>query len=476
MKTCFRSLIAITLVISLLFLCSCGSTETPSEQEQLITYNDEDNIQFDTIYSLFHYFKSEFEDLWNNLQIDDTSDDMSRKISEQVDVVNWYISAIICEIDELDENIPFSDNNKEIHSRFNEIAEKTSLVVKNTIEKTDYALEYKTNLEKPIHRIIKLLDTMIFEDLPSKNIISNDIIKESNSYEVHNYITLGDWKNDSSVAKGNRISDSFDKVLASGYESNGDFYELVANETETYEGVSIEIGVIKNNEWLISPTSKMPFIDDDGTLYGKEIKSIYDANAKLFYIGNGCFLCESYSKSMYECMENIIYNSETKQYYEKKFQKENIHICITYNCLTSFYGLTPDYGKLNTISKENSLIIADMVNNQYSPHIEILDTNAMETSVIEIRLPDDWYNIGYVYPISEGIFAVANSNTNHNKIAFYNKEGNRIIQDDFVLQTTRQSIVFKNGECTFKILNAKDTPYTITIDKSGKVLSSVQIK
>ena len=70
----------------------------------------------------------------------------------------------------------------------------------------------------------------------------------------------------------------------------------------------------------------------------------------------------------------------------------------------------------------------------------------------------------------------ANSNTNHNKIAFYDKDGNRITQDDFVLQTTRQSIVFKNGKCTFNTLNPKDTPYTITVDTSGKVLSSVQIK
>lgn len=271
-----------------------------------------------------------------------------------------------------------------------------------------------------------------------------------------------------------KLSDSFDKILASGCEKNGDYYELVANETETYEGVSVEIGVIKNNEWLLSPTSKMPFIDDDGTLYGNEIKSIYDANAKLFYIGNGCFLCESYSKSMYECMENIIYNSETKQYYEKKFTNKDMHICITYDCLTGFYGITPEYGKLKMISNQDSLIITGLTNYGDTANLEILNTNTMQATVLKINVPDNWYKIGYVYPISEGIFAVANDYSNHNKIAFFDKDGNIIIPNDYALQTAHQNIIFENGKCTFKILNPKDTSYTITIDKEGKVLSSIE--
>lgn len=267
-----------------------------------------------------------------------------------------------------------------------------------------------------------------------------------------------------------KLSRSFDKILASGYENNGDFYELVANEKENYNGIQVEIGIIKNNSWLLEPTTKMPLIDDDGTLYGKEIYSIDDVNAKIFYIGNGCFLCESYSAKMYECMENIIYNSETQQYYEKKFKNKDSHICITYNCMTGFYGTQPNYSKLNKLSNNNSLIITDFINYGEKATIEVIDSNTMELTRINIKTPKNWYKIGYVYPISEEIFAVANDYSNHNKIAFFDKNGNNIIDNDYSLKSTSQNIVFNNGECTFDILNINDKAYTITIDKSGKVI------
>ena len=50
-----------------------------------------------------------------------------------------------------------------------------------------------------------------------------------------------------------QLSESCDMVLASGYDGD-DYYQLVANETEDYNGVKDELGVIKNNEWLLKPT------------------------------------------------------------------------------------------------------------------------------------------------------------------------------------------------------------------------------
>ena len=56
-------------------------------------------------------------------------------------------------------------------------------------------------------------------------------------------------------------------VLASGYDGD-DYYQFVANETEDYNGVKDELGVIKNNEWLLKPTLDMPFVNDDGSMKG----------------------------------------------------------------------------------------------------------------------------------------------------------------------------------------------------------------
>ncbi|MDO4748536.1 MAG: hypothetical protein Q4A12_05100 [Eubacteriales bacterium] len=265
------------------------------------------------------------------------------------------------------------------------------------------------------------------------------------------------------------LSESCDMVLVSGSESNGDFYELVANESESYEGVRLEIGVIKNNEWLLELTTDMPFVDKDGNIYGKKTTSIYENNnLKFFYLGNGCFLCESY-------MENMIYNCETQQYFEKKFENKYDHVCITYNCLTNFYGTEPNYSSIHMISKDNSRVITDFINYGKTADIEILDTNKMKSSTIRIDTPEDWINIGYVYPISNGIFAVANEDAKHNKIAFFNINGEQIIKNKYSLNTTDQNICFNNGKCSFDILNENNKPYSISIDRTGRVLSSTEI-
>lgn len=52
------------------------------------------------------------------------------------------------------------------------------------------------------------------------------------------------------------LSDECDMVLADGYDNEDNYYELVATETEDFDGTKIKIGVIKNNEWSIKLTSK----------------------------------------------------------------------------------------------------------------------------------------------------------------------------------------------------------------------------
>ncbi|MBQ7006894.1 MAG: hypothetical protein IJN59_03590 [Oscillospiraceae bacterium] len=286
-----------------------------------------------------------------------------------------------------------------------------------------------------------------------------------------------------------KLSSSFDMILATGYENNGDYYEVVANETEDYVGTKVEIGIIKNNEWVLEPTTSMPFIDEDGTIYGKNLKSIYDMNVEdttfgygiynntILHLGNDCFLF--YSNE--DCM---IYNAVTKQYYE-------MTIDISYG--SQFYGhcnylyesyftYCRDFINISKLSKDNSKIISMckaiwVASDVSAISVDILDTNTMEVSTIVVD--GNWERVGvdkhwdcFTYPISENIFAIAND---YEEITFYDADGNIVFENDFKLTGPKQTIVFKNGKCTFEIVNDAGNVYKITIDKQGNVIDSVKI-
>jgi len=274
-----------------------------------------------------------------------------------------------------------------------------------------------------------------------------------------------------------RISNSCDKVLASGYEENGDHYELVANESESFDGIKVEIGIIKNNTWLLEPTSDSPFIDDDGTILGQDVTSIYDENnLTVVYIGNGCFLCESYSNKWIK-LKSLIYSCETNQFYTNELTTDYKHVCLTSESLTPYYFNTrPDYNNIHRLSKENNIVILNFTNYERSPEIEMLDTTQMRYYTIRINTPEDWFGIEFVYPLSEGIFAVVGEKTGQRGrgVAFYDEKGNPMIKNDYTVTTGEQDIVFTNGFCTFDIININKTEYTICIDKNGTVVSSTE--
>lgn len=272
------------------------------------------------------------------------------------------------------------------------------------------------------------------------------------------------------------LSAQFENILAYGYDGN-DEYEMVAEETEDYDGVKLKIGIIKNNKWLLKPTSKMPFVDDDGTIYGGgtslEYTNLEDylyCDNIVKYIGNGCFLCEGtkYTNSTLEedYVVAVIYNANTKKYYEKTFDIDHKHICVSNGCFPGYY---PDYNNIHQISKKDSLVIVDRFAYSDYTEIEILDTNTMKSYTISTD-----FRAVYVNPISENIIAV--SNEPGNEIHFINTDGNKVFNKSFKINTLKsQTIAFEDGKCTFDIVNNKGTEYTITINKKGKVLDSYEI-
>lgn len=253
------------------------------------------------------------------------------------------------------------------------------------------------------------------------------------------------------------LSAQCDKVLALGVDAEGNLFELVANETESYQGIVIEIGVIKNNDWSVPLTTDSPFIGDTGLLsmYTPENNvtgSIYDSEYAIFkYIGDGCFI-----------YNNDIWNGNNGTYYKCRDND-------SYSPVVK-----------SVINNDGVFLLS-----KYSENYRILDAKTMK--IKEIPLREDGHKINYAFPISEGLFACMNKYADVETNGFYDTDGNKVIdlgQYSLASNTytsgggigytgTIQTLAFTDdGTCTFVVTNELNTKYEITIDKSGNVISS----
>ncbi len=280
-----------------------------------------------------------------------------------------------------------------------------------------------------------------------------------------------------------KLSEGCDKILATGSNKNGDFYELVANQEETYDDVKIEIGVIKNNEWLLEPTSDMPFIDKETglikiSLPGISTIGIDDVEVNEYesdniygtfkYVADGCFcIYTDITKDVSWNGNNncsIIYNAENKKAY---YNDESYFIFTSLRKETK-YG--------NHLLIQDRYSIGGIPFEEFRSDFYILDTNTMETKMI---VEGTEYNI--VGPIGDGLFAVSDSFYS-SKVAdeisyFYDLEGNQVIDltsynDGEVYAVDK--IYFADGKFTFYVDNSAGTKFQVTIDTKGNVISSIE--
>ncbi|MEE0946064.1 MAG: hypothetical protein U0M42_04440 [Acutalibacteraceae bacterium] len=288
----------------------------------------------------------------------------------------------------------------------------------------------------------------------------NDEFGDSYESQFTDLITQQYDELEEQESKLNKISDSCDKVLASGYDADNNYYELVANEKEDYSGTQIEMGIIKNNDWIIPLSSKVPFVSETGLLLGAKGNfkgSIYEKSYAVFnFVGAGCFV-----------YKNIIWNGNTNRFYEADEE-----ICISTHMVKGNI-------KYN-INNEGLFIIS-----KYGKNYKLLNANDM--SVKDINLKEDGYKIHYCFPYSEGLFACMNNTHDLETNGFYDINGNKVIdlskynlaRNTYTISNIGgysgpiQSLVFKNGKCTFTITNDQGSEYEITIDKSGNVINSV---
>lgn len=250
-----------------------------------------------------------------------------------------------------------------------------------------------------------------------------------------------------------RLSDSCDKIIFDALDlDNDDYYQLVANQQEDYNSVKTQVGVIKNNEWLVPLTSDIPFVEEDGTFLGLYAKSIYKMSRDQFhYIGNGCITYECYYQN------HLVYNAETQKYY---FNQE--------------YGTNFTLPKEHKLSADDPLLITKFANYGESATVEILDTNTMESKRVDVQYPSDFGIDGKsVHAISEGRFAIVTENNSYGKIAFYDITGRMIFSSRCIFDKY-YTPEFVNEKCVFKVLNDADTVFITTIDTEGKVIYSVE--
>ena len=267
---------------------------------------------------------------------------------------------------------------------------------------------------------------------------------------------------------GPKLSETCDAVLASGYDTQGNYYELVANETEDYSGTTIEIGIIKNNSWVLPMSSDMVFIGDDGLLKGHQGNfsgSIFDIPyyVEIKYIGCGCF---SYSPA------NAIINTNTGAVYQGEYGRPIVN-----------------FGDHDPNGREDIVI----VEGGYGEYLHAINTETMEL-VCELPFKSGGNPLKEFLPYSEGMFAcLARSHFNNEAQGFYDLNGNKVIdlgkytltqlvwegdeiynanfQRDFA---KREILVFDHGACTFTIRNDQGTLYCITINTLGEVIDSVE--
>ena len=288
---------------------------------------------------------------------------------------------------------------------------------------------------------------------------TTELKQEILSNETNKYI---ETTTEELVTEAPRLSSECDKVLCSGCDGDdGPLYELVATQTEDYSGVVTKIGVIKDNQWLVELTAESPFVDEDGTLKGYTTNSLDDTYIAE-YIGNGCF----YYFGNFE----VFYNSRNGRSYCMDYNHNPALVFCKYQIIRGNNSVD-NYTEC-LAGDNNGKVIFDAYGS-YEGYLwyKVLD---LETMTIEEKKPSVEPNAAYrFYPYSEGLFAVLGYDEG---LKFYDIDGKCMLDlTEYKLTHEFQKVFFKNGKCTFNIINSNGTEYKITIDKKGEVISSVEL-
>lgn len=274
-----------------------------------------------------------------------------------------------------------------------------------------------------------------------------------------------------------KLSKNCDFVLASGKDWDGSYYELVLLLTDNAD---YQIGVIKNNEWLQMPDENNPIlkVEEMRSCFDKHI-SDKDVENLFTFVGNGTFFFQKpYEETKYmyddDLRDGLFYNSNTAKYVYLKMEETDMAL-VAYQFKFSY----PYYNR-EKYSKEHyeyvifsKIHINDITNYDSNNDTEtfcILNTTTMDVKPLPLKS-----FFAYVHPISEGLFAVENTDTD--TMDFYDIQCEKkfsIDCKDFMLPVDEE-VLFQNGQCMFynhAVENENTVEYkTITIDTNGNEIT-----
>ena len=278
-----------------------------------------------------------------------------------------------------------------------------------------------------------------------------------NNYEYSTYTwqRLGDIVNGTTDTNDNQVaattatkklSDDCDKILASGYNTNNDYYELVAIVSESYN-TQTKVGVIKNNKWLIEPTSDAPFIDENGALMS-------DSSDKSYI-----FCCESCFAHGYSGDYGIVWN-------------------VDKNIVFDGPKYPSDGRAINVIRFKTQKVSSDgtevdfVIDNYTKVFYHYSGTNFLNTNTMEIKHleADEFYHPAH---FSNGLFY--SENYDQTKRGFYDEDFNLVIDlSDYNITTSYSKMYFDDGVCYFKARNSSGISFIIGIDTNGNIISETR--
>lgn len=286
-------------------------------------------------------------------------------------------------------------------------------------------------------------------------------------------------QNHGTAPKNDPLSASCDYILCVGYDTTGNEYELVANQSETPRGFEISVGIIKNNTWLCPLSSSFPFLAEDGLFHvsvsmaGESGTSLNHPGENsvidnLYFVDSGAFLLDCYkannSLSLYDHYY-IVFSCDTLT--STRINCDESTLLYRYSEPSFMSGRVEDYGKIYT--DNGKLIMYTETSGTMSGWTEdqvfswdILDTRTLIAATIAS-------NIKGVRPrsvLAEGVFFCTDGQ-------FYNTNAQPTIDlTDYGIDIGDSGdIFFDGGTCTFEVENSLGTRFLITVDSSGALIS-----
>ncbi len=284
-----------------------------------------------------------------------------------------------------------------------------------------------------------------------------------------------------------KLSKDCDRVLSRGLDSDGTLLELVGYQEESVHGFTIKIGVIKNGEWLITPTDQSPFLMSDGRFPDRQ--DLLKLETKyVYFIDGGCFLL-----NIPECCAIILNCNtlESRQSFKKSdatpIVSNDAFIPSEPNSVPNFEYDQKDLGYFYDYvipTDEGKCIYTARTNNGYDEGIYYIDISTLESRRI-MELPHsgtigdifDHYIPASIGRLSEGLFCTyLYDDYGRKHIEFYDINGIKVISLNdydfrFIKWTTESGLHFEDGLFCFIAANELGTEYKITINRLGEIVN-----